>query len=82
MTNAKKNAKTEVLKPYKYENKLRHRLGGCAASKRGMESLLKIKKGIATVLVPGGARESLNGEKDEIKLVFLLHYLLVFSFHC
>jgi len=44
-------------------------LGGCAASKRGMESLLKIKKGIATVLVPGGARESLNGEKDEIRLV-------------
>ena len=34
-----------------------------------MESLLKIKKGIATVLVPGGARESLNGEKDQIRLV-------------
>ena len=50
-----------------YENQLRPRLGGCAASKRGMESLLKIKKGIATVLVPGGARESLNGEKDEIR---------------
>ena len=34
-----------------------------------MESLLKVKKGIATVLVPGGARESLNGEKDQIRLV-------------
>ena len=46
-----------------------------------MESLLKIKKGMATVLVPGGARESLNGEKDEIRLVFLLHHFMISFFH-
>ena len=45
-----------------------------------MESLLKIKNGIATVLVPGGARESLNGEKDEIRLVFLFFRLISFPF--
>ena len=33
-----------------------------------MEALLK-QKGMATVLVPGGARESLNGEKGKIQLV-------------
>ena len=65
----------------KYENQLHPRLGGCAASKRGMESLLKIKKGIATVLVPGGARESLNGEKDEIRRVLFLYYFVVLFFH-
>ena len=43
-----------------------------------MENLLKIKKGIATVLVPGGARESLNGEKDQIRLVFLLFVFFTF----
>merc|ERR1712180_501884 len=45
-------------------------LGGCCASKRGMRSLLTSEeKGVATVLVPGGARESLNGDKDRIRLV-------------
>ena len=45
------------------------RLGGCSASRRGMEALLGRERGTATVLVPGGARESLNGHKDQIKLV-------------
>jgi len=45
-------------------------LGGCCASKKGMRSLLTSEeKGVATVLVPGGARESLNGDKDRIRLV-------------
>ena len=44
-----------------------------------MENLLKIKKGIATVLVPGGARESLNGEKDQIRLVFFANKYLYFK---
>ena len=35
-----------------------------------MRSLLTSEeKGVATVLVPGGARESLNGDKDRIRLV-------------
>jgi len=44
-------------------------LGACAASKRGISSLLQREGGVAAVLVPGGARESMNGEKDKIKLV-------------
>ena len=80
-TNKKKNTKTKtktVSQTLETENwgclslsilNVALRLGGCAASRRGMENLLKIKKGIATVLVPGGARESLNGDKDQIKLV-------------
>jgi len=45
-------------------------LGGCCASKRGIKYLLLSEpKGQATVLVPGGARESLNGDKDRIRLV-------------
>jgi len=44
-------------------------LGACAASKRGIGSLLQREKGVAAVLVPGGARESMNGEKDRITLV-------------
>jgi len=44
-------------------------MGGACASKRGIESLLLGGKGKAAVLVPGGAKESLNGEKDKIRLV-------------
>jgi len=44
-------------------------MGGVCASKRGIQSLLQGKKGKAAVLVPGGAKESLNGEKDKIRLV-------------
>ena len=43
--------------------------GGCAATKRGMEALLGKPGGHATVLVVGGAPESLNSDKDKIKLI-------------
>ena len=44
--------------------------GGCgAATKRGMEALLGKPGGHASVLVVGGAPESLNSDKDQIKLV-------------
>jgi len=43
--------------------------GCCAATKRGMEALLGKPGGVATVLVVGGAPESLNNDKDKIKLV-------------
>ena len=37
--------------------------------KKGMEALLKQEKGMAAVLVPGGALEALNSDKDQIRLV-------------
>ena len=37
--------------------------------KKGMEALLKEEKGMAAVLVPGGALEALNSDKDQIRLV-------------
>ena len=43
--------------------------GCCAATKRGMEALLGKPGGIASVLVVGGAPESLNSDKDKIKLI-------------
>ena len=43
--------------------------GCCAATKRGMESLLGAPGGVAAVLVVGGAPESLNSDKHKIRLV-------------
>ena len=43
--------------------------GCCAANKRGMEALLGQPGGMAAVLVPGGAPEALNSEKDKIRLI-------------
>jgi len=43
--------------------------GSCAATKQGMEALLRQEKGVAAVLVPGGALEALNSDKDKIRLV-------------
>merc|ERR1712080_667608 len=41
-------------------------LGGCCASRRGIKNLLESEeKGVATVLVPGGARESLMETRIE-----------------
>merc|ERR550532_3278729 len=43
--------------------------GACAATKVGMENLFKQEKGLAAVLVPGGALEALNSDEDKIQLV-------------
>ncbi|XP_023320700.1 2-acylglycerol O-acyltransferase 1 [Eurytemora carolleeae] len=43
--------------------------GACAATKRGMESLLGRPGGVISVLVVGGAPESLNSDKEKIRLV-------------
>ena len=34
-----------------------------------MEALFKQEKGVAAVLVPGGALEALNSDKDKIRLI-------------
>ena len=43
--------------------------GGCAATKEGMEAVMKEPKGTVAVLAPGGCLEALNSDPDKIRLV-------------
>jgi len=43
--------------------------GACAVSKRGMETLFSRPSGLLSVLVPGGAPESLNSDKEQVRLI-------------